>query len=257
MSKNWIEISLSNKHIKYYNYKDFFNFEVIGSGGFGKVYRANWKNPHNQNSEKSGYMLVMEYANNGTLRSYLEKNIYNLTWNDKFKMAYQLACAVSCLHDENIIHCDLHSNNVLIHQNMIKLADFGLSKMIDGPSASEQGGVIPYTDPKRFVTYSYSLNQKSDVYSIGVLLWEISSCRPPFKDKSNQFVLPIKISQGLRETPISNTPKDYEKLYTDCWKHESDDRPTIQNVVTRLEAIMTKYNITARSAWIPLMGSFI
>ncbi|PKB94028.1 hypothetical protein RhiirA5_439736, partial [Rhizophagus irregularis] len=50
---------------------------------------------------------------------------------------------------------------------------------------------------------------------------------------------------------------DYEKLYTDCWKHESDDRPTIQNVVTRLEAIMTKYNITARSAWIPLMGSFI
>ncbi|EXX62330.1 hypothetical protein RirG_162680 [Rhizophagus irregularis DAOM 197198w] len=53
MSKNWIEISLSNKHIKYYNYKDFFNFEVIGSGGFGKVYRANWKNPRNTLALKS------------------------------------------------------------------------------------------------------------------------------------------------------------------------------------------------------------
>jgi serine/threonine protein kinase len=49
----------------------------------------------------------MEYADSGTLRDYLEKNIGNLTWNDKFNMAYQLACAVSCLHDEGIIHRDL------------------------------------------------------------------------------------------------------------------------------------------------------
>ncbi|CAB4427401.1 unnamed protein product [Rhizophagus irregularis] len=103
-------------------------------------------------------------------------------------MAYQLASGVSCLHDENIIHCDLHSCNV---------------------------------------------------------------CRPPFKDMSNQFVLPIKISQGLRETPIPKTPKDYENLYTDCWKLEPDDRPTIQTVVTRLEAIMTKYNITTKHGWTP------
>jgi serine/threonine protein kinase len=53
------------------------------------------------------YMLVMEYADSGTLRKYLEKNIGNLTWNDKFKMAHQLACAISCLHDEKIIHRDL------------------------------------------------------------------------------------------------------------------------------------------------------
>jgi serine/threonine protein kinase len=49
----------------------------------------------------------MEYADSGTLRDYLEKNIGSLTWNDKFKMAYQFANAVLCLHDENIIHRDL------------------------------------------------------------------------------------------------------------------------------------------------------
>lgn len=42
--ENWIEEAISKKHIKYYNYKDFYNIEVIGSGGFGEVYRANWKN---------------------------------------------------------------------------------------------------------------------------------------------------------------------------------------------------------------------
>ncbi|CAB5359785.1 unnamed protein product [Rhizophagus irregularis] len=176
------------------------------------VYRANWKNSRNTlalkslndstaekivselkiqrevhfndniikflgvtlNNQNSGsikrYMLVMEYADSGTLRNYLEKNINNLTWNDKLKMAYQLASGVSCLHDENIIHRDLHSCN---------------------------------------------------------------------------------ISKGLRETPIPKTPKDYENLYTDCWKLEPDDRPTIQTVVTRLEAIMTKYNITTKHVWTP------
>jgi serine/threonine protein kinase len=49
----------------------------------------------------------MEYANNGSLRNYLEKNFDKLTWDDKYNMAYQLACAVSVLHNEGIVHRDL------------------------------------------------------------------------------------------------------------------------------------------------------
>ncbi|CAB4495542.1 unnamed protein product [Rhizophagus irregularis] len=58
----------------------------------------------------NNYQLVLEYADGGTLRSYLEENFNNLTWNDKYNMAYQLSCAVSCLHDEKIVHRDLHSS---------------------------------------------------------------------------------------------------------------------------------------------------
>ena len=49
----------------------------------------------------------MEYADGGTLRNYLSKNFNILTWNDKYNLALQLACAVSCLHDEGIVHRDL------------------------------------------------------------------------------------------------------------------------------------------------------
>jgi serine/threonine protein kinase len=52
-------------------------------------------------------MLVMEYADGDSLRNYLKKNFSKLTWDDKLNMAYQLAYAISCLHDEGIIHRDL------------------------------------------------------------------------------------------------------------------------------------------------------
>jgi serine/threonine protein kinase len=60
-----------------------------------------------ENHINSNYMLVMEYADSGTLRSYLRKSFSNLTWDDKYLMAYQLASAVSCLHNEGIVHRDL------------------------------------------------------------------------------------------------------------------------------------------------------
>ena len=82
--------------------------------------------------------------------------------------------------------------------------------------------MIPYVDPKSFSkkgnneTQIYSLNKKSDIYSIGVLLWEISSGKPPFCTEGEQddVSLALEISQGLREVPIPNTPEDYVKIYT-------------------------------------------
>ncbi|RGB42667.1 kinase-like domain-containing protein [Rhizophagus diaphanus] len=74
----------------------------------------------------NNYIMVMEYADGGSLRNYLDKNFSMLTWDDKLDMAYQLAYAVSCLHNEGIIHRDLHSGNILVHQNMIKLANWSI-----------------------------------------------------------------------------------------------------------------------------------
>ena len=59
-------------------------------------------------------------------------------------------------------------------------------------------------------------NEKSDVYSVGVLLWEISSGQPPFyvEDEEYDVGLAVEISQGLRETVVPDTPEEYVKIYT-------------------------------------------
>jgi serine/threonine protein kinase len=88
--------------------------------------------------------------------------------------------------------------------------------------------MIPYVDPKIFNRKRnnnnnqievYSLNKKSDVYSIGVLLWEISSGRPPFCNELIDLGLAMEILQGLREIPIPDTPKEYTKIYTGKYLH--------------------------------------
>ncbi len=101
----------------------------------------------------------------------------------------------------------------MIHQNIIKLAYFGLSKRIE--ESSSKGslfGIIPYIDPKMFnrrknnknPIRSYKLNEKSDVYSVGMLLWEISSGRPPFYVEGERYDVGLvyDILEGLKETII-------------------------------------------------------
>ncbi|CAI2178762.1 19508_t:CDS:2, partial [Funneliformis geosporum] len=77
-----------------------------------------------------------------------------------------------------------------------------------------------------------------DVYSVGVLLWEISSGRPPFYDKNEKYgvSLAINILQGLRESVIPGTPEYYVNIYT-------ENRPAMNKVVDAFNAIFTKTNI--------------
>ncbi|UZO21745.1 uncharacterized protein OCT59_014130 [Rhizophagus irregularis] len=181
------------------------------------------------------YSLVLEYADSGTLETYLKKHFNELNWDDKYQLALQLASAVECIHNLDIIHRDLHANNVLIHQKNIKLADFGLSRKITKESSNTLlFGVLPYVDPKCFNDeQNYVLNKKSDVYSIGILMWQISSGCKPFGTYNLDLALALAIQNGKRETIID-----------ECWKYEENERPSIQDVVSYLKLLnSSKENI--------------
>ncbi|EXX54579.1 uncharacterized protein OCT59_024301 [Rhizophagus irregularis] len=206
----------------------------------------------NQDDNSKKYLLVMEYADSGTLRNYLKEHFDSLDWSNKLNIALQLASAVSYLHDKGIVHHNLHSNNVLVHQGIAKLTDFRLSKRSEELSniQSKLFDMIAYVDPKlieqkrinNHQTQSYSLNKKSNIYSIGVLLWEISSGQPPFCNEPTDISnigLDLRILQGLREKPVVNTPEDYIKIYTDCWNDEPNNRPIINEVIVKLKSIIS------------------
>ncbi|RIA89788.1 hypothetical protein C1645_824310 [Glomus cerebriforme] len=89
------------------------------------------------------------------------------------------------------------------------------------------------------------LDEKSDVYSVGVLLWEISSGIPPFYEETNNIGLIYEITQGRRETIVPDTPNDYSNLYTECWNGEPTKRPSMHEVVKKLRIFVPYLNSVA------------
>ena len=91
-------------------------------------------------------------------------------------------------------------------------------------------GIVPYIDPQHFQEqtkndtngYHYKPSKKSDVYSVGVLLWEISSGQKPFKSYDKFYQKPkliMEIINGKRESPIPNTPIDYINIYISIYNY--------------------------------------
>src|SRR2546423_8490476 len=86
------------------------------------------------------------------------------------------------IHEKDLIHCDLHSGNVLIEGNNCYITDLGLCGSVDDELSNKIYGIIPYMAPE--VLFENEENTKeSDIYSIGMLMWELFAGHPPFNDR--------------------------------------------------------------------------
>jgi serine/threonine protein kinase len=114
------------------------------------------------------------------------------------------------------------------------IADFGLSKVESSTSNSISNGMPAYIDPQYYMRDKYERNKKSDIFSLGMILWEISSEKEPFSGDNNYQII-LKISNGVREKRVDGTPESYFKLYTECWDEDPEKRPNIDQVIDMLE----------------------
>ncbi|KAF0420511.1 kinase-like protein [Gigaspora margarita] len=174
----------------------------------------------------NGYSMVLEFASDGNLRQYLKINFSSLKWTDKLRMAKEITLGLVFLHKNNIIHRDLHSEKILVNEGSMKIADFGLSTNLDEMSEADcinyknpsyDCGMPAYAEPQYFKNPNYGFTKKSDIYSLGVILWEISSGKPPYQSFTSIDAIAVYVFQGKREIPIEGTPQKYVNLYTECW----------------------------------------
>ncbi|PKC72603.1 kinase-like protein [Rhizophagus irregularis] len=132
------------------------------------------------------YILIMKYAN-GNLHNYLQNNFINITWEEKSHILAKIICGLEYIHLNHIIHRDFHSGNILsldksqpdgYIDRLWLIGDFGLSQPANSTSPNNEiYGVIPYIAPEIFKGAAFS--QKSDMYSFGMIMWELTTgCKP-------------------------------------------------------------------------------
>ncbi|CAB4430490.1 unnamed protein product [Rhizophagus irregularis] len=153
--------------------------------------------------ETEEFMMILQFADKGNLRSVLSHNFNNILWNDKILYLDWLAF------------------------------DFGLS----GPSNKQKSddkicGVLPYIAPEVLNGEPYTLS--SDIYSFGVIMTELSSGKPPFHKRRHDTTLALEICNGLRPEFGKGTPEFYKKLAYKCMNANSNQRPTaseLRNII--------------------------
>ncbi|KAM9847348.1 mitogen-activated protein kinase kinase kinase 21 [Aulostomus maculatus] len=259
--------------------------EIIGVGGFGKVYRGTWKDqelavkaarqdPDEDITATAGSVkqeaklfsmlqhpniiklegvcleepnlcLVMEYARGGTLNRVLTGR--RIPPHILVNWAVQIARGMHYLHEEAvvpIIHRDLKSSNILLLEKIenddigrktLKITDFGLAREWHKTTKMSAAGTYSWMAPE--VIKSSLFSKGSDVWSYGVLLWELLTGEVPYRGIDGLAVA-YGVAVNKLTLPIPSTcPEPFAKLMEECWDQDPHVRPSFSCILEQLSAI--------------------
>ncbi|EXX53899.1 polo kinase CDC5 [Rhizophagus irregularis DAOM 197198w] len=195
-----------------------------------------------QDPSNGNYMLVMNKCNMD-LRKYLQQNHNQLTWKERIQIITSITIALRRIHYENAIHRDLHSGNILF-KTKFSISDLGFCGPADKPLKSIYGN-LPYIAPEVIIGKEQSF--KSDVYSIAMLMWEVSSGEPPFNNYEHDYDLAMNIVNGIRPKIVPGTPLEYKNLMKQCWDADPSKRPDIRTLRDKIMEINLFYQRTNES----------
>ncbi|RHZ61669.1 hypothetical protein Glove_346g167 [Diversispora epigaea] len=194
-----------------------------------------------QDPQTKNYAFVLEYIPNGDLHNFIHKNFEKFTWKSKILYLNDIVLGIDEIHDKKIIHRDLHSGNILVNGNNRSeynyngypvISDLGFSQPanIDSNLSRESQiyGIIPYMAPELFKNQPYSY--ASDIYSLGMIMWQMTSGHRPFHDQEHGPKLILDILDGKRPKITEDTPECWGNLMKRCWHPDPSQRPTILEI---------------------------
>ncbi|RGB36074.1 kinase-like domain-containing protein [Rhizophagus diaphanus] len=178
------------------------------------------------------YILVMQYASEGDLHKYLQKEFTEIDWKKKIAILQYISRGLCAIHNENFIHRDLHSGNILVYnkdRSYYAVGDLGLSRPAnDTLLNNEIYGVIPYIAPEIFKGSTFS--KESDIYSLGMIMWELTTGCKPFANVEHDHRLIYNIIDGVRPEITEDTPDFYSNLMKRCWDSDPKKRPSASEI---------------------------
>jgi len=250
-------------------------FEMIGRGSYAEVYRATWKSINiavkkmkadlNEREvkffleeakmmsrfnhpnvvrfigacmTKPDLFIVTELLPRGSLFTLIHLKRVKLGKSKKLFIAQGIAGGLNYLHNLNlpIIHRDLKSSNILLTDKYeSKVSDFGLSRIVDTDISHMTANIgTPYwMAPEIIKMQKYTT--KVDVFSYGILLYELYSGELPYRGLAPLVVPNLVAEKGLRPTVPKGCPRKMAKLMTMCWDANPDNRPTFAEILEYLK----------------------
>ncbi|XP_065669121.1 platelet-derived growth factor receptor alpha isoform X4 [Hydra vulgaris] len=199
---------------------------------------------------------IMEYCPHGNLVGFLRprRHVFSLQWEkqalnydedfcwlDAATAAFQIASGMLFLSEKKLVHRDLAARNVLVGPDYVmKLADFGLARDIylSGVYIKESSGILPvkWMAPESLFDKIYSI--KSDVWSFGIVLWEICTMGgSPYPGLPTEDLFEY-LTAGKRMSQPVTCPDELYEIMVQCWQERSEERPWFHEIVSQLQRII-------------------
>ncbi|MCR5687988.1 MAG: protein kinase [Lachnospiraceae bacterium] len=199
-----------------------FKAEAQAAAG---LMHPNIVNVYDVGEERRMYYFVMELVEGITLKHYIEKKI-RLTAKEAVSIAIQVSMGIEAAHNNGIIHRDIKPQNIIISkEGKVKVADFGIAKAATSNTVTSHAmGSVHYTSPEQ-ARGGYS-DAKSDIYSIGITLFEMITGHVPF-DGETTVAVAIKHIQEEMPSPrvyVPDVPISVEQIISKCCQKNPDRR---------------------------------
>uniref|UniRef100_A0A8C0JDH9 RAF proto-oncogene serine/threonine-protein kinase n=1 Tax=Chelonoidis abingdonii TaxID=106734 RepID=A0A8C0JDH9_CHEAB len=266
----------------------------IGSGSFGTVYKGKWHgdvavkilkvvNPTPEQFQAfrnevavlrktrhvnillfMGYMtkdnlaIVTQWCEGSSLYKHLHVQETKFQMFQLIDIARQTAQGMDYLHAKNIIHRDMKSNNIFLHEGLtVKIGDFGLATVKSRWSGSQQveqpSGSILWMAPEVIrMQDNNPFSFQSDVYSYGIVLYELMTGELPYSHINNRDQIIFMVGRGYASPDLSklykNCPKAMKRLVADCVKKVKEERPLFPQILSSIELLQHSLPKINRSA---------